>query len=120
MMKIEQEQVLREILTKELSMGISCNPLPDMPSKDIRIPCAPKRTMNLTENEIYIAIQNALRYFPEEHHEFLAEEFVKELQEYGHIYMYRFRPTTYEIRAYPINYYTTKSRDVNELYGLSF
>ena len=38
------------------------------------------------------ALANALRYFPPEHHEMLSAEFAKELQEYGHIYMYRFLP----------------------------
>ena len=38
------------------------------------------------------ALANALRYFPSKHHEMLSAEFAKELQEYGHIYMYRFLP----------------------------
>ena len=38
------------------------------------------------------ALANALRYFPSEHHEMLSAEFAKELQEYGHVYMYRFLP----------------------------
>lgn len=39
-----------------------------------------------------LAIRNALRYFPENLHETLASEFVRELKDYGHIYMYRFLP----------------------------
>ena len=39
------------------------------------------------------AIKNALRYFPAEMHEILTPEFIQELRNYGHIYMYRFRPT---------------------------
>ena len=38
------------------------------------------------------ALANALRYFPSEVHKVLAAEFAKELEEYGHIYMYRFLP----------------------------
>ena len=39
------------------------------------------------------ALANALRYFPAEVHEELAAEFARELEEYGHIYMYRFLPS---------------------------
>ena len=38
------------------------------------------------------AIENALRYFPPEVHDELAPEFAEELELYGHIYTYRFRP----------------------------
>ena len=43
-------------------------------------------------NFLQQALANALRYFPTECHEELAEEFAKELEDYGHIYMYRFLP----------------------------
>ncbi len=39
-----------------------------------------------------MALSNALRYFPPRLHPELAPEFAKELEEYGHIYMYRFMP----------------------------
>lgn len=55
-----------------------------------------------------MAIQNALRYFPASLHQELAVEFAKELREYGHIYMYRFRPTKYVMKAYPIDWYPAK------------
>lgn len=42
---------------------------------------------------LQLALRNALRYFPPSHHATLAPEFVQELQQYGHIYMYRFCPT---------------------------
>jgi hypothetical protein len=42
-------------------------------------------------------VQNALRYFPPNLHRVLAAEFLSELQDYGHIYMYRFVPQ-FEIR----------------------
>ena len=39
-----------------------------------------------------MAITNALRYFPSKFHKLLAKEFAIELDLYGHIYMYRFKP----------------------------
>ncbi|MCB2206602.1 urocanate hydratase [bacterium] len=53
---------------------------------------APNRGLDLTPNEIRIALQNALRYVPEELHEQLAPEFLEELRTMGRIYGYRFRP----------------------------
>ena len=50
------------------------------------------------------ALQNALRYFPEEFHKILAKEFFEELELYGRIYMYRFMPN-YKIYARPIHDY---------------
>lgn len=38
------------------------------------------------------ALRNALRYFPSGHHQELANEFMEELNDFGHIYMYRFIP----------------------------
>ena len=38
-----------------------------------------------------LALKNALRYFPIEQHKELIEEFAAELEEYGRIYMYRYR-----------------------------
>ena len=53
---------------------------------------APKRKDILNQDEKRLAIRNALRYFPVEFHAELAQEFARELQEFGRIYMYRFRP----------------------------
>lgn len=53
---------------------------------------APRRKDILTNEEKRLAVKNALRYFPSEHHEILALEFARELKEYGRIYMHRFRP----------------------------
>lgn len=55
-----------------------------------------------------LALRNALRYFPKEHHAVLAPEFAQELADYGHIYMYRFRPFEYEMKAYPISKYPAR------------
>ena len=53
---------------------------------------APDRGFNLTVNQTKIALKNALRYVPEEHHETLAPEFLEELRTRGRIYAYRYRP----------------------------
>ncbi len=55
-----------------------------------------------------MAIRNALRYFPTKHHAVLAEEFARELNEYGRIYMYRFRPD-YKIYARSIHDFPHRS-----------
>ena len=70
---------------------------------------APKRKDILSEAEKVLALRNALRYFPEKHHAVLAEEFAAELEQYGRIYMYRFRPD-YEMFARPIDEYPARSR----------
>ncbi|KAJ3078252.1 Urocanate hydratase, partial [Rhizoclosmatium hyalinum] len=75
---------------------------------DPSVPHAPKRTPALTEAEKKLAIKNALRYFPAERHALLAKEFAHELKTFGHIYMYRFRPKNYEMKAYPIGEYPAK------------
>lgn len=69
---------------------------------------APKRKAILSKEEQVLAIKNALRYFPVRHHDILAEEFAKELNEYGRIYMYRFRPD-YKIYARSIYDFPHKS-----------
>ena len=62
----------------------------------------------LSEDEKKLALKNALRYFPKEHHQILATEFLHELKKYGRIYMYRFRPD-YEMKARSIDDYPGKS-----------
>ena len=44
-------------------------------------------------------------------HELLAPEFADELRTLGRIYMHRFRPTEYDMRAHPIDAYPAQSRD---------
>lgn len=65
---------------------------------------APRRKEILSREEKQLALRNALRYFPESFHAELALEFLKELEDYGRIYMYRFRPD-YKIYARPIEEY---------------
>jgi urocanate hydratase len=68
--------------------------LPEYPTFENGIRRAPKREMNLNQNEIQLALKNALRYIPEELHKTLAPEFLDELLTYGRIYGYRYRPNT--------------------------
>ncbi len=81
--------------------------LPPPQSYESNINHAPKRKHNLTVEEKKLAVKNALRYFPAEHHVLLASEFANELETYGHIYMYRFRPQ-YPMFARPISEYPSK------------
>ena len=53
---------------------------------------APRREAHLTEADKALAIRNALRYIPPQHHSQMAKEFAQELREHGRIYGYRFRP----------------------------
>jgi len=72
---------------------------------------APARNIKLLSTEDkQLAIKNALRYFPENQHEALIKEFVQELTDYGRIYMYRLRPTDYDMKAHPISYYPAKCK----------
>jgi len=70
---------------------------------------APKRKAILTKEEEKLALRNALRYFDKKHHKILIKEFKEELDTYGRIYMYRFRPD-YKIFARPINEYPAQSK----------
>ena len=74
-------------------MKIALNgPLPEDPVFHPNIRRAPRREGSLSEQERALALKNALRYIPEEHHEKMAPEFLAELDEHGKIYGYRFRP----------------------------
>ncbi|WP_339917783.1 urocanate hydratase [Yeosuana marina] len=68
---------------------------------------APKRKDILSKEEKQLAIRNALRYFPKDWHQELAQEFSEELKAFGRIYMYRFRPD-YEMYARSIQEYPAK------------
>lgn len=81
--------------------------LPAPKAYDVNINHAPVRKDILSPEEKELALRNALRYFRKEHHATLAPEFAEELQKYGRIYMYRFRPD-YDMYARPINEYPAK------------
>lgn len=83
--------------------------LPQPKVYDPNVNHAPKRKDILTAKEKKLAVKNALRYFPKHLHAELAREFAKELETYGRIYMYRFRPD-YEMYARPIDEYPARSR----------
>lgn len=82
--------------------------LPAPKTYDPEINHAPKRKDILKKAEKQLAVRNALRYFDPKHHAVLAPEFAEELERYGRIYMYRFRPD-YRMHARHINDYPHKS-----------
>ena len=83
--------------------------LPPRKEYDSKINHAPKRKDILDANEKKLALKNALRYFDKKFHAELIPEFKEELETYGRIYMYRFRPD-YKIHARSINDYPHKSK----------
>lgn len=85
--------------------------LPPAQALDPTVSHAPRRVIKdvLTLKEKKLALANALRYFPEKYHETLAPEFMEELELYGRIYMYRYRPD-YVMEARPIEDYPAKSK----------
>jgi urocanate hydratase len=81
--------------------------LPNPKPYETSINHAPKRKEILSAEEKKLALRNALRYFEPQHHATLLAEFLEELEKYGRIYMYRFRPD-YEMKARPISEYPGK------------
>ena len=90
----------------EILQGIP-KEIPPKKDYDKSINHAPKRKQILSSDEKKLALKNALRYFPKEQHKELIEEFATELEEYGRIYMYRYRPEN-EIYARPLYDYPAK------------
>jgi len=97
-----------EEFQKTILQGIPCE-LPASKPYDPEINHAPKRKDILTKEEKKLALKNALRYFDKKHHDVLAKEFLHELENYGRIYMYRFRPD-YKINSRSINEFPAKSK----------
>ena len=93
---------------KQILLGIP-KELPVKKEYDISVNHAPIRESVLSSEEKKLALRNALRYFDKKFHQELIPEFKSELDEYGRIYMYRFRPD-YEIYARPIEDYPYKSK----------
>ncbi len=93
---------------KDILAGIP-DILPEPRPYDTTVSHAPRRKDILSPEEKVLALKNALRYFPQKHHAVLAQEFAHELETYGRIYMYRFRPA-YEMYARPIGEYPAKCR----------
>ena len=91
----------------ELMEGIP-NELPPAYKFNPNLNHAPKRKDSLNNEEKKLALKNALRYFPIKHHTVLAPEFAQELEDYGRIYMLRYKPT-HKLYARNIKEYPGKS-----------
>lgn len=100
--------ISKEEFKRLIQQGIP-DELPEPKPYDPNVNHAPKRKDILTHEEKKLALRNALRYFPKKHHAVLAPEFLNELNTYGRIYMYRFRPD-YEMYARPIDEYPHRSK----------
>lgn len=98
---------------KEILAGIP-DELPAVKPYDKEVNHAPKRKDILTPEQKKLALRNALRYFDPKHHAVLAPEFMKELHDYGRIYMYRFRPD-YKIYARPLEDYPFQSKQAGAI-----
>ena len=93
---------------EEILQGIP-DVLPEPRPYDPAVNHAPRRKDILTKEEKKLALRNSLRYFDPRHHAVLAPEFAAELETYGRIYMYRFRPA-YEMYARPLDAYPARCR----------
>ena len=87
------------VFNKELfvqSLGVPSElPRPILPADFGEVKRRPHVTFQSgkwNSEDTVLALKNALRYFPQQFHKELAPEFLKELQAFGHIYMYRFCP----------------------------
>ena len=98
---------------QQIQQGIP-DKLPSIKEYDLQINHAPKRKEILSAEEKILALKNALRYFEPKFHAELLPEFRKELEDYGRIYMYRFRPD-YEMKARDINDYPGKSQQAKSI-----
>jgi len=92
---------------QDIQQGIPTS-IPQKQAIDPNVNHAPKRKEILSPDEKKLALRNALRYFPKEQHKELISEFLEELNTYGRIYMYRYRPT-YKLYAHGIEDYPGNS-----------
>ena len=98
---------------EQIQQGIP-SVLPQPKTYETSINHAPKRKEILSAEEKKLALKNALRYFDAKHHAELLPEFKAELETYGRIYMYRFRPD-YEMKARPISDYPGNSEQAKAI-----
>lgn len=93
---------------KDAGKDIVTFSLPDTlpPKKDFEpgIRRAPNRGLDLSREQVKIALRNALRYIPTHLHREIAPEFLAELKNRGRIYGYRYRPAGY-IKGKPLDKY---------------
>ena len=83
------------------------NGLPKQPEFAEGIRRAPNRGQILNDEDLVLALKNALRYIPEKYHKELAPEFLQEYKEHGRIFGYRFRPAG-KLWGKPIDEYKGK------------
>ncbi len=88
--------------------SVELTELPDPQPLDPRYRRAPNRGYDLDRHDTIVALKNALRYVPRQHHEIVAPEFLNELRTMGRIYGYRYRPAG-RIWGRPINEYVGRS-----------
>ena len=88
--------------------------LPARQEPDPDLNHAPRRKDILTPREKKLAIRNALRYIPKLHHAALINEFAAELENYGRIYMYRYKPA-YAISARSLDAFPYKSQQAGAI-----
>lgn len=98
---------------EQIQQGIP-DVLPNKIVYDLEMNHAPKRKDILSADEKKLAFKNALRYFDKKHHAELLPEFAEELEKYGRIYMYRFRPS-YKMYARDISAYPGKSEQAKSI-----
>ncbi|MGL1933204.1 MAG: hypothetical protein OCC45_15825 [Desulfotalea sp.] len=77
------------------SASMKINLIENLPDKmvfrtDLRQ--APDRGFSLSKEQTVVALKNALRYIPSQHHEAHILEFLGELKQHGRIYGYRYCP----------------------------
>lgn len=80
-----------EEFQNEIMEGIPSE-LPTKAEYDLNLNHAPKRKEILSKDEKKLALKNALRYFPSKLHSVLAPEFAEEMEQFGRIYMLRYKP----------------------------
>lgn len=82
-------------MTKTLNLADQLNLFQELPEYlpfEAGIRRAPRRDSILSAEDKKLAVKNALRYIPNQHHTQMAAEFSEELTIHGRIYGYRFRP----------------------------
>ncbi len=97
-----------EKFQQEIILGIP-QELPEMLPFEAGVNRAPALRTVLTDKAKRRMLLAALQYLPKHLHVDLAEEFAQELEDYGRIYMYRYRPS-YKLYARPISQYPAKSQ----------
>ncbi|KIA83522.1 urocanate hydratase [Kaistella solincola] len=98
---------------EEIQQGIP-DFLPNPKPYNSEINHAPKRKDILSAEEKVLALKNALRYFDPKFHAELLPEFRQELEDFGRIYMFRFRPE-YDMKAKNIGEYPGKSEQAKAI-----